>query len=359
MMSGCVLVTGGAGFIGSNLALRFMKSDPRRRVIAFDNLRRRGSEMNLAVLKKAGVEFVHGDVRNPADLSAIEARVELLIECSAEPSVLAGYGADPSYLIDSNLVGAINCMDLARRTGAGMIFLSTSRVYPIAALNSLSVEETETRFELSEGQSLPGASRDGIAEEFTVEGIRSLYGATKLCAEMLIQEYRAAYGLSAVINRCGVVSGPGQFGKVDQGVFALWMGMHHFGRPLRYIGWGGTGKQVRDVLHVEDLADLVEWEAANLGEVDGAVFNVGGGRERSLSLLETTLLCRSISGKTVPVEPVPETRPGDLRVYITDTSRIEAVAPWRPRRSAATIMEDIYMWLRDNESVVSHLWLAE
>jgi len=348
-MSDSVLITGGAGFIGSTLALRFKMSDPGRRVVVFDNLRRRGSEMNLATLKKAGVEFIHGDVRNPADLSAVDVPVELLIECSAEPSVLAGYGGDPSYVIDSNLLGAINCLNLARRTGACVIFLSTSRVYPIAALNNLAVEETETRFELSERQTLPGSGRNGIGEDFPVDGVRSIYGATKLCAELLIQEYRAAYGISAVINRCGVVSGPGQFGKVDQGVFALWMGMHHFERPLSYIGWGGTGKQVRDVLHVEDLADLVEWEAANLGKVDGAVFNVGGGRERSLSLLETTLLCQRISGKTVPVSPVPETRPADLRIYITDTSRIEATTPWRPRRSAEQTLVDIHKWIMDNE----------
>jgi CDP-paratose 2-epimerase len=347
-MSNCVLITGGAGFIGSNLALRFKKSDPGRHVVAFDNLRRRGSEMNLAVLKKAGVEFIHGDVRNAADFSAIPQSLDLLIECSAEPSVLAGYGGDPSYVIDSNLVGAVNCLNLARRTGADMIFLSTSRVYPIAALNSLAFDETETRYELAARQTLPGAGQSGIGEEFTVDGVRSIYGATKLSAEIFIQEYRAAYGMSAVINRCGVVSGPGQFGKVDQGVFALWMGMHYYGRPLSYIGWGGTGKQVRDVLHVEDLADLVEWQAANLGKVDGAVFNVGGGRERSLSLLETTLLCRAISGKTVPVTPSPDTRPGDLRIYVTDTSRIEAATPWRPRRSAEQTLEDIHQWIMDN-----------
>src|SRR5690242_597511 len=284
-----VLVTGGAGFAGSNLALAFKRQHPDARVIALDNLKRRGSETNLPRLREHGVEFIHGDIRNPEDLHLDQYEIDLILECSAEPSVLAGYGEAPHYL------------ELARRAGADLIFLSTSRVYPISSLNSLRTEETATRFVLAADQTIPGASERGISARFPLEGIRSLYGATKLCSELLIQEYGAMYGLRYIINRCGVLTGPWQMGKVDQGVFALWVAMHYFQRELSYIGWGGEGKQVRDLLDIADLADLIEIELANMDQLNGRTFNVGGGTAISLSLRETTQLCQEITGHKVTI----------------------------------------------------------
>ena len=255
---GAMLVTGGAGFVGSNMALWFKARYPAMRVIALDNLRRRGSETNLPRLRGGGVEFLHGDIRNPEDLRLDEYRIELIVECSAEPSVLAGYGNAPDYVVNTNLLGTVHCLELARRTGADFLFLSTSRVYPVNTLNAIATEETDSRFTIAHRQELAGVSAPGIAERFPLEGARSLYGATKLCSELLIQEYGAMYGLRYIINRCGVLAGPWQMGKVDQGVFALWVAMHHFERELSYIGWGGQGKQVRDLLHIDDLAELLD-----------------------------------------------------------------------------------------------------
>ena len=113
-----ILVTGGAGFVGSTLALRARQAWPEASVTAFDNLRRRGSELNLPRLRDAGVAFVHGDIRNPADLAPLGRDLDLLLECSAEPSVLAGYDGDPSYVVDTNLTGTIHCLELARKAGA-------------------------------------------------------------------------------------------------------------------------------------------------------------------------------------------------------------------------------------------------
>ena len=252
-----VLVTGGAGFVGSGLALRARQAWPEATVTAFDNLRRRGSELNLARLRAAGVAFVHGDIRNPADLAPLGRDLDLLLECSAEPSVLAGYDGDPSYVIDTNLVGTIHCLELARKAGAAVLFLSTSRVYPIAALNDIRTEEAETRFDIADAQTLPGVSPQGISEDFPLGGTRSIYGATKLASELLIAEYHEAFGVRTFVNRCGVIAGPWQMGKVDQGVFSLWMARHLKGGTLTYNGWNGLGKQVRDLLHIDDLADLV------------------------------------------------------------------------------------------------------
>lgn len=343
-----VLVSGGAGFIGTNIALGLAARHPDWELVALDNLRRRGSELNLPRLRSAGIRFVHGDVRVLDDLLALD-DIQVLVECSAEPSALAGFDGSPDYVVQSNLVGAYNCLELARRHDAYVVFLSTSRVYPIAALRSLALEETETRFALVAQQPVAGASEDGIAEEFPLSGARTLYGSTKLAAELLIEEYRAAYGLRAVINRCAVIAGPWQMGKVDQGVFTHWMLAHHFRRPLQYIGFGGTGKQVRDLLHVEDLVDLLDEQVARPERWDGIKVNVGGGTGTSLSLLETTALCREITGHRVEVGSVPETRPGDVPVYVTDCRRLASVSQWRPARQARDVLADIHTWICEHE----------
>jgi CDP-paratose 2-epimerase len=346
-----VLATGGAGFIGGSVCLGLAAAHPQWEVVALDNLKRRGSELNLARLREAGVSFVHGDVRQLADLEAV-GEIDAIVECSAEPSVMAGVGGSPAYVIDTNLLGAYNCLELARRREAQMVFLSTSRVYPVAPLQRLALQETETRFELAEVQPVAGVSAAGIAESFPLPGARTIYGTTKLAGEMLIEEYRENYGLRAVIDRCGVVAGPWQMGKVDQGVFTFWMLAHRLGRPLKYIGFGGGGKQVRDLLHVDDLVALIDEQLGEPAHWDGVTANVGGGREVSLSLQETTALCAEITGKAVEVEHSCEVRPGDLPLYISDCRALFALTDWRPRRGAREILADIDGWIAANEAAV-------
>jgi CDP-paratose 2-epimerase len=342
-----VLITGGAGFVGGNLAVALAGRHPDWELVAFDNLMRRGSELNLTRLREAGVEFVHGDVREPADLAAT-GPFEAMVECSAEPSVLAGF-ADASYSVQTNLLGAFNCLERARAENAFLVFLSTSRVYPVAPQLELALEEGETRFELTAEQPVPGASPEGISEGFPMAGARTLYGATKLAAEHLIEEYADAFGLRAVVDRCGVIAGPWQMGKVDQGVFAWWLLSHRFGRPLSYIGYGGSGKQVRDLLHVDDLVDLVDEQIGDPERWSGAVANVGGGREGSLSLLETTELCRDLTGNEVPIGVEPENRPGDVPVYLSDCAHLRSLTSWRPRRGPREVLADLLDWSAEHE----------
>jgi CDP-paratose 2-epimerase len=350
-----LLITGGAGFVGSNLAVSLAARHPEWNVLALDNLYRQGSKLNLPRLEQAGVEFVEGDVREPEDLKRLP-EISMMIECSAEPSVMSGVDGDTSYLVHTNLTGAYNCLELARRDGAFVVFLSTSRVYPVAPQLELRLEEGPTRFEIAAEQDVPGASPAGISEEFPIAGARTLYGATKLAAELLIEEFRAGLGVSAVIDRCGVIAGPWQMGKVDQGVFTHWMLAHHFRNPLTYIGFGGKGKQVRDLLHVEDLVDLVERQLLAPGEWDGRTVNVGGGRERSLSLQETTAVCRELTGNEVPIEPVRETRVGDVPIYLSDCTRLFGLDEWRPQRSAERVLADIHDWIAaDPERIAAAL----
>ncbi len=345
-----ILITGGAGFVGSNLALKFKDAYPGAVVLAFDNLKRRGSELNLPRLKDAGIEFIHGDIRNKGDLADIEKKIDLLIECSAEPSVLAGISGSPDYLIDTNLTGTINCLELARKNQSHVIFLSTSRVYPIHEIEKLRFKETDTRFEWEESQEIIGASPRGIAESFPLGKSRSLYGATKLCSELIFQEYMETYGLKGVINRCGVITGPWQMGKIDQGVIVLWMARHFWkNKPLSYIGYGGEGKQVRDFMHVDDLFEAVKLQIEDIDTYNGEVYNIGGGRANSLSLLEMTALCEEITGNKIPIEHVKDNRPNDVRIYVSDFQKFQDLSGWRCKKNAKETLTEIYEWIVANE----------
>jgi CDP-paratose 2-epimerase len=347
-----LLITGGSGFVGANLGVSLAARHPDWELIALDNLYRRGSELNLPRLEAAGVRFVRGDVRDADGLLSLEP-IDALIECSAEPTALIEPDADTSYPVHTNLLGAYNCLELARRDGAQFVFLSTSRVYPFGALRRVAHREGPTRLELEDEQELDGVSRAGISEVFPLDGPRTLYGATKLAAEHLIEEYRARFEMRTVVNRCGVIAGPWQMGRVDQGVFAFWMFHHLFRLPLRYIGFGGGGKQVRDLLHVEDLADLVDAQLTEPDRWAGVVANVGGGPERSLSLAETTEICREMTGNDVEIARDPEDRYGDVPIYLSDCTRLHSHTDWRPSRSVEETLSDIHAWARDNAELLS------
>lgn len=339
-----IVITGGAGFVGSHLSLLFARANPDAEIIAFDNLHRRGSELALGRLQEGGVTFRHGDVRNPEDLDSV-GDFDLLIECSAEPSVQAGYSSNPRYVVQTNLVGTVNCLEACRRHNADVVFLSTSRVYPIQPLRSLPLERSGNRLVVPEELSGPGWSAQGITTEFPMSGSRSLYGATKLCSEHLIEEYRAMYGFRAVVNRCGVITGPWQMGKVDQGFFVLWAARHLYAGELAYTGFEGEGLQVRDVLHVEDLYELVRAQLQKIEAHDGKIYNVGGGPERSVSLLELTELCARQTGHELEIRSDPETHPSDVPYYVSDNSAVSAATGWQPSRTVDEILAEVLDWL--------------
>jgi CDP-paratose 2-epimerase len=350
-----MLVTGGAGFVGSALARHFASSG--HTVVVLDNLRRRGSERNVPDLAARGIAFVHGDVRQSADLDGLAGNFDVLVEASAEPSVLAGTSGSPRYVLEANLVGAMNCLEFARTRCAGLLFLSSSRVYSIEPLASLPLAPQPTRLELAPGIALPaGVGPRGISESFARDTQRSFYGASKLAAELLCQEYAAHTRLKVLVNRCGVIAGPGQFGKTDQGVFTLWVARHHLGRALKYTGFGGKGLQVRDLLHPQDLCELVDLQLARLSQLSGEVFNVGGGRAGSVSLQEYTGLCREATGRQTAIEEDPATSTVDVPWYVSDHSKVSTQLGWQPQRGPREIVRDIAEWLRRGEAELAGLF---
>jgi CDP-paratose 2-epimerase len=343
-----ILITGGAGFIGSSLSIYLKDKYPHYSITAFDNLKRRGSELNISDLREKGIVFVHGDIRNPEDMNSLD-DIDLMIEASAEPSVMSGLTNEPTYIIKNNLHGAINCFNLCLKHKASLIFLSTSRVYPIDRIENASYVEEPRRFSFTNEQKEKGISINGISEELDLKGARSFYGATKLAAELFIQEYSAFYGMKSAITRFGVVAGPRQMGKTDQGIATFWMAKHFWKQPLKYIGYGGTGKQVRDILHIDDLMDLIDFQIHNIDIFNGKIYNAGGGAQRSISLLEMTEICTQITGNTISISSEEQNRPGDVRIYVSDNTRIINETGWKPKRDIELIFTDIFNWIKQDD----------
>jgi len=344
-----ICITGGAGFVGSNIAIAFKRAHPSLDILAVDYLKRRGSELSLGRLREHGVRFIHGDIRCPEDLAELPA-FDLLLDCSAEPSVQAGATGSPAYVLHTNLTGTIHCLEAARARRAAVLFLSTSRIYPMDKINAQPFAEGATRFSWKTESGMKGLSAEGIAEDFPLDGVRSFYGASKLASELLLQEYVNAYGIKALINRCGVIAGPGQMGKVDQGVVTLWVARHIFGKPLSYNGYGGSGKQVRDVMHIDDVVALLLKQCASLKNWDGRVYNAGGGNAGSTSLCELTAICQEVTGKKIAISSVAETSPMDVRIYVTDARHLLRDYAWKPSKGLREIVADVHRWIESDRA---------
>ncbi len=352
-----ILILGGSGFVGSQLAKRLKSHNPKASILAIDNLKRRGSELNLADFKKLGIDFSHADIRVSSDLFDLSGNFDLVIDCSAEPSVLAGLNSAPNYLLQTNLMGTLNVLEFVRQRAKKLLFLSTSRVYSIQPLTEIKLNESESRFDANAKQEIAGVNNQGISEIFPTHLARSLYGASKLCSEQLIQEYNYTYGTETLINRCGVIAGPGQFGKTDQGVFTLWVAKHFFKGQLTYTGFGGQGKQVRDLLHPEDLFDLVVKQINDSKPWKAETYNVGGGLACSTSLKELTQLAIESTGNKISIESKPTTTSVDIPWYVTDSTKASKYYQWSPKHTAKSIVGDITNWIRENQRSLEPLFM--
>lgn len=351
MNSESILITGGCGFVGSSIALKLRLDYPQAKITVLDNLIRKGSELNIPKMKENDIQFIQGDVRNPSDLLKA-GEISILIDAAAEPSVLSGIDSTPDYVINTNLNGTINCLNYARMNKAKFVFLSTSRVYPIEQLSKVNYSESESRFLLDKHQNVQGVSEKGIAENFSLEGARSFYGTSKLSSEMFIQEYAEFYGMKSIVNRFGVIAGPFQMGKIDQGVVVFWMARHYWKGELSYIGFGGLGKQVRDILHIDDLYRLLRMQLNNFDKFNGKIFNVGGGLDISVSLKELSEICANITGNRININSIKENRSADIPIYITDNSKINLISDWRPQKMVNDILTDIFQWIQKDEAKI-------
>lgn len=336
-----VLVTGICGFVGSAIAFELKRLHPDLEVLGFDNLSRPGSEQNRALMRARGIRFFHGDIRNPSDLEVVP-KADWVIDASANPSVLAGVRGLTSsrQLLEHNLIGTINLLEFCKAHSAGFLLLSTSRVYSMERLAAFPMTSSEgqlvPRFEQI---SDPGLSTAGVAETFSTQAPISLYGAAKLASEQLAFEYAHAFELPVQVNRCGVLAGAGQFGKPDQGIFSFWIHSYRARRPLKYIGFDGSGGQTRDCLHPRDLAQLVSLQL-HAPRRTHTPLNVGGGRSNSLSLAQLSRWCAERFGEhSVAADPVP--RPYDVPWLVLDSSRAATDWHWKPATPIEAVLEEI------------------
>jgi CDP-paratose 2-epimerase len=244
-------------------------------------------------------------------------------------------------LIEHNLFGTVNILEYCKKHGAGFIMLSTSRVYSITPLSKLIVEPVAQAFRLSAGQILPpGLSAAGVSEMFSTETPISLYGSTKLASEIMALEYGETFDFPVWINRCGVMAGAGQFGKADQGIFAYWINAYLRRKPLKYIGFGGNGFQVRDCLHPRDLIPLLRKQTDAPFGHEVRLVNIGGGNSHAMSLAELSAWCANRFGSHV-INSEPDIRRFDIPWLIMDSSLADQIWNWRPQTSLDQILVEI------------------
>jgi CDP-paratose 2-epimerase len=339
-----ILLSGVCGFVGNTLARGLLGNGTGHQVFGFDNFIRPGSETNRAELKRLGVRLFHADLRAASDLEALP-DTEWVIDAAANPSVLAGIDGRTSsrQLVEHNLLGTVNLLEYCKRHRAGLILLSTSRVYSITALAALPMAVENQAFRLAPDAAPlpPGVSPAGLDETFSTTAPVSLYGASKLASEALALEYGEAFGCPVFVNRCGVLAGAGQFGQPDQGIFAFWINAWLRRRPLKYLGFGGHGHQVRDCLHPRDLLPLLEKQfAAPATAAADRVVNVSGGAASATSLRQLSDWCAAHCGShEVAADGTP--RPFDLPWLVLDHARATRLWNWRPQTPVATILEEI------------------
>ena len=330
------------GFVGSTLAHALIESGFDATLIGIDNFIRPGSELNRDKLRARGVRLVHGDIRAASDLETLPA-ADWIIDAAANPSVLAGVDGLTSsrQLVEHNLGGTVNILEFAKRHRAGVVLLSTSRVYSIAPLATMPVEEKNGAYQPRSDADLPGGlSANGIAESFSTTPPVSLYGSTKIASEALAMEYGEAFGFPVWINRCGVLAGAGQFGRADQGIFAFWINAYLRQRPLTFIGFGGTGHQTRDALHPRDLAPILVRQMQTSPDEKPKIVNLGGGTGNAMSLAQLSDWCAARFGRReIARETAP--RPFDLPWVVMDCRRAGEGWQWQPETSLDGILNEI------------------
>jgi CDP-paratose 2-epimerase len=336
-----ILITGVCGFVGSRLALALLDRLADLQIVGLDNLLRPGSEGNRLELAKRGIAFQHGDLRMRSDVESLPS-CDWVIDAAANPSVLAGVDgkSSPRQLAEHNLSGTLNILEYCREKKAGLILLSTSRVYSVKDLAALPMRVSGNAFQLDASRTqTSGAGSAGITEDFPVSQPISLYGATKLASEIMAIEYGLTFGFPVWINRCGVLAGAGQFGTAEQGIFSYWLHAHAARRRLRYIGFGGHGHQVRDAFHPDDLAELI-LKQLQRDPPEEPIFNASGGLENSMSLAELTAWCDKRFGVHKP-EPDTRERPFDIPWLVMDSARSRQEFDWRPQRTLSSILDEI------------------
>lgn len=345
-----VIITGGAGFVGVNFAHYFLNKGCR--VVIFDNLSRKGCAENLRWLKKNPysrfLRVLAGDVRSPT--SALLAEIELsdvLFHLAAQVAVTTSM-LDPRFDFEVNAQGTLNMLELVRNSNGQkpvFIYASTNKVY--GDMHDIRVLETLNSYTF---QNLP----KGIAETHTLD-LHSPYGCSKGCADQYVRDYARIFALKTVVFRQSCIYGVRQFGVEDQGWVAWFVIAAVLGRPIKLFG---DGKQVRDILFIDDLVTAYELAWENIDHTSGQVYNIGGGPDNAVSLLELIAYLREQVDPSLFVNYAPW-RPGDQRVYISDITRAKLDFGWQPQVNWVTGVRKLVSWVKKNKVLLDRMTHTE
>ncbi len=339
-----IMVTGGAGFIGSNAVRRFLSEG--HQVVVVDDLSRRGTDKNLAWLKTLGsFDFERVDIRNAPALEAVvkgHGNVDLVLHLAAQVAVTTSV-VEPRQDFEINALGTFNVLEAVRKHAkeATVLYSSTNKVY--GGLEQVPVVERGGRYVFRDRP-------QGISEEEPLD-FHSPYGCSKGAADQYVRDYARIYGLRTVVLRQSCIYGRRQFGVEDQGWVAWFTIASILGRPITLYG---DGKQVRDVLFVDDLVNLYLAAAENIDRVSGQVYNVGGGPQNQMSLLELLADLEALGGKPIP-RSISKPRPGDQPVFVCDIAKAEKELGWRPAVSARQGVETLYAWVQENRGLFTDI----
>ena len=338
-----ILITGGCGFVGSNIAIYLKKKIKKVEISTLDNLIRKGSGLNKRRLKKFNIKNYKINIEKFKLIESLP-KFNVIIDCCAEPAIEASK-KEPNRVFNTNLVGTFNVLKKCIKDKSHIVFLSSSRVYSIEKLRSLVKDLNLNK---------PLKIKNKINESFDTSSASSLYGFTKLASEKLIKEMFFTNKLKYIINRFGVIAGPWQFGKQDQGFVPLWIARHILRKNISYIGFGGKGNQVRDIIHINDVCEIIYLQLKKINKINNNTFNIGGGIKNSISLKGLTAKCQKLTKNKLKIRSELKTSAFDIPYFVTDNYKVKKFYKWQPKRNLNQITYDIYIWLTQNKKVLSY-----
>lgn len=343
-------ILGGSGFVGYNLAV-FLKSKGFDVTVA-DNLVRRGSELSLPKLKKHGINFIHCDVRNKEDFTNLPYS-HVILNCAAQPSAI-NY-SNPEFDITNNTVGVVNTIEFCRRMGSALIFWSTNKCYSGELVNAVPYTLKEKRYEWSdETFKLYGWSPRGFNEALSLNGSdHSIYGVSKVAADLIVQEWSDAYKIPAICNRFSCLAGPNQWGKAEQGWVTWFAIANELELPIDIFGFDGN--QVRDCLFTDDLNELILKQIESIEGHYSEFFNVGGGVDNTISINEAIALLEKMNKPWTSINKRDQRR-ADQAVYISDITRVSQEFDWKPKVTIEKGYEQILNWVKENKNQLIELY---